>query len=91
MRSNKQDSDDKMTKFTFEFKIMIAEITDLINTYKHSPTHKDSPNPRYPTTLVSYNRRAPPLYGGESMKISGMWTLKHEISLPRLYELLIKT
>ena len=29
--------------------------------------------------------------GGNSTNIDGMWTLKHEISSPKLYELLIKT
>ena len=29
--------------------------------------------------------------GGHSIKIGGMWTLKHEISSPKFYELLIKT
>ena len=45
----------------------------------------------YPTTTVQSNRRAPPLEGGHSTNISGMWTLKHEISTTKLYELLIKT
>ena len=31
------------------------------------------------------------LEGGHSTKIRGMWTLKHEISSPKFYELLIKT
>ena len=34
MRSNKKDLDDKMTKFTEEFKTIIAEIIDQINTLK---------------------------------------------------------
>ena len=29
--------------------------------------------------------------GGHYTKIDGMWTLKHEISSPKFYELLIKT
>ena len=44
-----------------------------------------------PTTLVTDNRRAPPLEGGHSTKIGGMSTLKHVISSPRFYEILIKT
>ena len=30
------------------------------------------------------------LEGGHSTKMCGMWTLKHEISSPKFYELLIK-
>ena len=41
--------------------------------------------------MVTDNKRSPPLEGGNYMKIGGMWTLKHEIRLPKLYELLIKT
>ena len=33
---------------------------------------------------------APPLEGGHSTKIGGMWTLKHEISSPRFYEVHVK-
>ena len=33
----------------------------------------------------------PPLEGGQATKICGMWTLKHEISSPQLYELFINT
>ena len=31
------------------------------------------------------------MYGGQSTKIGVMWTLNHEISLPRFYELLTNT
>ena len=41
--------------------------------------------------MLPTNKRAPPLEGGISDKICGMWTLKHEISSPKFYELLIKT
>ena len=63
---------------------------DQTNIYKSSPTHKDTSNPPDPTTVVLTNRRAPPLECGHSTKIGGMWTLKHEISSPKFYELLIK-
>ena len=43
------------------------------------------------TTVVPANRIDMPLDGGHSMKISGMWTFKHEIGSPKFYELLIKT
>ena len=40
--------------------------------------------------MVPTNKRAPPLEGDHSENIGDMWTLKHEISSPRFYELLIK-
>ena len=64
---------------------------DQIQIYKYFPYHKDSPKPRYPNTVVPDNRRAPPLDGGHSIKIGGMWNLKHDISSPKFYKLLIKT
>ena len=45
MKSNRQDSDNKMMKLTKYVKVMLAEITDHINTLKSSPTYKYSPNP----------------------------------------------
>ena len=51
----------------------------------------DSPKYQYPTTAVPANKKAPPLEGVNSTKNGGMWTLKQEISSPKLYELLIKT
>ena len=41
--------------------------------------------------VVPAYRRDPPLDGGKSAKNGGMWTLKHDISSPNSYELLIKT
>ena len=41
--------------------------------------------------MVLSNKRYKPLEGGHSTKFGGMWTLKHEISSPKLYEFLIKT
>ena len=70
---------------------MLAEITDQINTLVSSPNQNDSPKPLDTINLALPNRRATPLYGGQSTKIGGMWNLKHDISSPRFYELLIKT
>ena len=88
--SNNQDSNKKIKKSTEELKKMLAEIIYQINNLESSQTQKDPPKYLSYTTVVSYNRRAPPLEGGQSMKIGGIWTLKHEISSPRFYELLIK-
>ena len=41
--------------------------------------------------MVPANRKDPPLEGGYSTNIGGMWTLKYEISPPKVYELFIKT
>ena len=64
---------------------------DQTNISKYSPFQKDTSTPPDPTTMVPTNMRDPPLEGGKSTKIGGMWTLKHYISSPKFYELLIKT
>ena len=64
---------------------------DKNNISKSSPAQKDTSTSPDPTTTVQTNRRDPPLKGGISKNIGGMWTLNHEISSPRFYELLIKT
>ena len=61
------------------------------NIPKSSPNQKDTSTPPDPTTVVPTNRRDPPLEWGHSTKFGGMWNLKHEISSPKYYELLIKT
>ena len=61
-----------------------------INISKYSPDHKSSPKAQYIITVVPATRRASKLEGGNYTKIGDMWTLKHEISSPILYELLIK-
>ena len=53
MRANKQDYDNKMTKFTEELKTKLAAIKYHINNLKSSPTQKYSQNPPEPIT-VSY-------------------------------------
>ena len=58
---------------------------------KSSPDQKDSPKPQYPTTVVLSNKMAPTLDTENSTKIGGMWNIKHDVSSPELYELLIKT
>ena len=56
-----------------------------------SPTHKYTSTLPDPTTIVTDKNRAPQLEGVKYTKIGDMWTLKHEISSPKFYELLIKT
>ena len=69
---------------------MLTEIIDHINTLKYLPARKDSTKPSDPTNVVPANRRAPPLDGGQSNKIGGIWTLKNEIISPIFYEIIIK-
>ena len=87
----KQESDEKMTKSSKEFKTIFVLLSNQINTMSSSPTRKDKSIPPDPTTVVQFNRRAPPLEEGNSTKIGGMWTLKHEVRSSKLYEILIKT
>ena len=54
-------------------------------------TQKYKSTPPEPTTVVPDKNRAPQLEGVPYTKIGDMWTLKHEISSPKFYELLIKT
>ena len=42
-----------------------------------------------PTTVVPTNNKSLPLEGRRSTKNGGIRTIKHEISSPKLYELLI--
>ena len=72
-------------------KVFTTFMMDHTNISKSSPAQKDTSTPPYPITVVLANRRDPPLEGGHSTKIGGMWTLKHEISSPKFYKLLIKT
>ena len=44
-----------------------------------------------PKIVLPANKKVPRLECGISMNIGGMWTLKHEISSPKFYEILIKT
>ena len=61
------------------------------NNTKFSPDQKDTSSTPDPTTMVPANSTNPTLDGGHSTKIGGIWTLKHEISSPKFYELLINT
>ena len=65
--------------------------SNQINTISSSPTPKDTSIHPNPATVVLAISRASPLEGGHSTKIGGLWNLKHDISSPKFYELLIKT
>ena len=76
---------------TETLKLILATMKIVKNNISKSSTdQKDTLTPPDLTTTVQTNRRSPPLEGGISKNIGGMWTLKHEISSPKFYELLIK-
>ena len=94
---NKQEADknhnettENIKKLTETLNKVLKGLKDKNNISKSSPAQKDTMTPPDPTTTVQTNRKAPPLEGDHSENIGGMWTLKHEISSPRFYELLIK-
>ena len=58
---------------------------------KSSLENNDFTKSQYPTTMVPDNKKDPPLKGGHSTKNGCMWNLKHDISSPKFYEILIKT
>ena len=82
---------EKLTLLTENLQVLTASMMNHTNISKSSPAHKYTSTPPDPITMVPTNRQDPPLEGGNSTKIGGMWTLKHDISSPKLYELLIKT
>ena len=51
----------------------------------------DSTKAQDPNTAFPTNKKVPPLEGGHSTQIGGMWTFKHEIISPKFYDLLINT
>ena len=79
-----------MKKLTEDLTPTIASIMDHIKIPKSSSENKDSPKDQDITTVVLANKKAPTLEGGYSKRIGGMRSLKHETSLPKLCELLIK-
>ena len=70
---------------------MTKKIVDHIQILNYSPDSMDSPNEHDPTNKVPAENNSPPLEGGYSTKIGGMWTPKHYISSQKIYELLTKT
>ena len=56
-----------------------------------SPNKAETNNPQDYTTMAQYNRKVPPLEGGNSQKLGRMWTLNHDISSPKFYEIIINT
>ena len=65
MKSNRQDSVEKMLNIIEDFKAMLASnITSIkyhINMLKYFPDYKDEPKTQEPTTVFPDNRRYTPL------------------------------
>ena len=91
IEASRQDYDDKMKNLKQDLTGMISSMMDQIEISKYSPDKNYSPKAQNPTNVIPENKKAPPLEGGNYTKICGPWTLKHEISLTKFYELLIKT
>ena len=79
-----------MINFTETLKVLTAFMMDKTNNSKSSPIQKDTLTPPDPITVVPANRRDPSLEGGHYTKTGGVWNLKHEISAPKFYEILMK-
>ena len=83
-------TDKKLTKLKENLKFWTAFIMYQTNNSKLPPSQKDTLTPKEPTTVIPADRRAPLFDGGKYTKIGGMWTLKHDISSEKFYDLLIK-
>ena len=91
MEANKKDYDERMNKLTQYLTVIIASMMDHINTFKLSPEKKNPLKDQDTNTMVLANKKASLLDRGHSTKSGGMWTLKHETSSPKFYEIFIKT
>ena len=80
----KQDFDyikKKLNKYDLEFSKIKALLNKVLGqNQNYSPDRMDSPKYQDPTTVVMANNKSPPLEVGNSIKIGGMWNLKHQIS-----------
>ena len=101
IENNKQEMKAEMTDITEDTKADMKDIKETLNNFekfmmdqtnisKSSPVKKDTYTPPDPTTVVLTTKRDPPLEGVHSTKIGGKWNLKHDISSPKFYELVIK-
>ena len=91
LTENQKETNEKLNETNEKLALILTAMKiDKNNIFISSPAQKDTSPPPEPTTTAQTNRRAPPLEGRISDKVGDMWTLKHEISSPRFYELLIK-
>ena len=83
--ANKQDTDKKTKKHCSEF-------SEIKKFFKHIMVHNQNPSTdnmesqkaQDPETVVPSNKKAPLLESAHSIEHGSMWTLKHEINLPKL-------
>ena len=85
-------SDEKMNNIDsklYKTKALINKV--LIPNQNSSPDKMKLSKAQDPTTVIPSNKKTSLLEDGHSAKIGVSWNLKHDIILPKLYELLIKT
>ena len=94
-----QASDDKMKKYYSKLDKKDSKLDNIIEIIKnimyqnqnsnYPPENMDSPYDQGTTTVFLDEKKALPLEGGNSTKNGYLGTLKHDIRLPKFYELLI--
>ena len=91
IESNRQDSDEKIKNLIEYLTAMIISVMDQNKISKSSLENKYSPKAQDNTTVVPAYKRAPTLDSEHYINIGGMWNIKHDIRLPKFYEILINT
>ena len=80
---NKNDYD--LEYFKTLLKQVLFQNQTSLSENMYSPKYQDY------NTLLSDKKNAPPLEVVNRTEIGGIWTLKHEISSPKFYEIIIET
>ena len=89
--NNKQFIDDKQKETDSKIDKIDKWMKNIMDKFDNtSPNKAEEKNPQDSTTMVCANRNAAQLEGGHYKKIGGMWTLKHEISYLKFYEIITK-
>ena len=98
---NRQAYDEKMKKYYSKLDKQDSKLDNITAMIKNMMYQNqnlnilqdniDSPYAQGPTNVVPDNKKSLPLEGGNSTKHSYLWNIKHEISSPKFYALLINT
>ena len=98
---NRQSSDEKMKKYYSKLDKKDSKLDNITTMINHTmyqnknsnypPDNMYSPLTQSPNTVFLVTNKALPLESGNSTKNIYLWTLKHEISSPKFYELIINT